>query len=113
MVKYIVDINLPAKFAHWNHPYFVHVKELNPFMPDREIWEFAKNINLAIITKDRDFYDRILLSEPPPKVIHIKLGNIKIREFHDFMAKNWNKIEKLVDHHKLILVYSDKLEGII
>ncbi|MEZ4821876.1 MAG: DUF5615 family PIN-like protein [Ignavibacteria bacterium] len=37
------------------------------------MWEYAKENNLTIISKDADFSSRILIKSPPPKVIHIRL----------------------------------------
>ncbi|MEO8074626.1 MAG: DUF5615 family PIN-like protein [Acidobacteriota bacterium] len=46
------------------------------------LWNYAKENNLTIITKDADFSNRIIFQEPPPKVIHIRFGNMKMREFY-------------------------------
>jgi predicted nuclease of predicted toxin-antitoxin system len=39
----------------------------------------------TIVTKDADFYDRIILSEPPPRVIYLQIGNMRIRELFVFL----------------------------
>lgn len=67
---------------------------------------------LAIITKDRDYSDRMLLSEPPPKVIHLRIGNLRMNDFHRFIAKNWTDICQLSDTQKLVFVFRDRIEGI-
>jgi predicted nuclease of predicted toxin-antitoxin system len=72
MPKFLIDVNLPAKFSLWHNEDFIFVKDIDPFLQDSHIWEFAKENNLIIVTKDRDFYDRVLLSSPPPKVIHVR-----------------------------------------
>ena len=73
MSRYIIDANLPYYFSLWRGDEYQHVIDLDPSMKDSEIWRFAKENNLTIVTKDADFSDRILLSDPPPRVIHIKL----------------------------------------
>jgi len=42
---------------------------------DVEIWEFAKNNNLCIVTFDIDFIDLSVLKGFPPKIICLRIGN--------------------------------------
>ena len=112
MPKYIIDANLPYYFSLWRDEAHVHVIDLNPHMKDSEIWQYAKENNLTIITKDADFSDRVLLSNPPPKVIHIKLGNMKMKAFHDAVSHIWNEVLSMSEEYKLIRVYSDRIEGV-
>ena len=42
---------------------------------DRAVWEFAKEHNFVIVSKDSDFYELSLLHGTPPKVIWLQLGN--------------------------------------
>ena len=72
MVKFLIDVNLPKKFTFWSGENFLHVYDLNDEWSDSKIWEYARLRNLSIITKDADFSDRIIISSPPPKVIHFK-----------------------------------------
>ncbi len=112
MPKYLIDINLPAKFSLWHHSDFIKVIEIDQYLPDKQIWEYAKENDLIIVTKDRDFYDKIMISGPPPKVIHIRVGNMKMKVFHSFMNKIWPSASNLIQTHKLVLVDKEKLEGI-
>ena len=79
MHKYLLDENLSRKLvdklAHV-YPKISHVAIeglANKF--DVEIWQFAKNNNLIIITKDNDFSDMSHLYSCPPKVIKLNCGN--------------------------------------
>ena len=112
MNKYLIDVNLPYYFSLWNYEDYIHQLDLNPTAKDSDIWQFAKHNNLTIITKDSDFSNRIMLSEPPPKVIHIKLGNMKIKNFHSCISKIWNDVLVLNKDYKLINVFADRIEGI-
>jgi predicted nuclease of predicted toxin-antitoxin system len=47
-----------------------------------------------LISKDADFSNRIIVKNPPPKVIHIKVGNLKIQELHKFLNDNWSIYRK-------------------
>jgi len=86
--------------------------DIDPKAKDKQIWEYANQHNLTIITKDSDFSNRILVSFPPPKIIHIKFGNLKMNEFHSLIRNNWLEVLELSKVNKLVNVYKDSLEGI-
>ena len=112
MTEYLVDVNLPYKFKLWHDQRFQHVKEIDDEWSDSEIWQYAKDRELTIITKDVDFSNRIVTTEPPPKVIHLKVGNMKLAEFRKFMLNNWEEMERMSIDHKLVDVYKDRIIGI-
>lgn len=110
MPKFLIDVNLPYRFQFWNSADFIHQRDLDDEWTDTQIWDYAKRNNLTIISKDFDFYERILLRQPPPRVIHLRIGNMKFRAFREFIGSNWSQIEELIVHHKLIIVFSDRFE---
>jgi len=107
MQKYIIDANLPYYFALWRDNIYEHVIDIDPHMKDSAIWSYAKEHNLTIVTKDADFSDRMLLHNPPPKVIHIKFGNMKMKEFHNTISNIWEDVLKLSNEYKLVSVYAN------
>jgi predicted nuclease of predicted toxin-antitoxin system len=42
---------------------------------DLEIWQYAKDHEFTIVTKDSDFQEISLLNGAPPKVIWLRVGN--------------------------------------
>ena len=112
MIKYIIDANLPYYFSLWRGDEYQHVIDIDPNMKDSEIWKYAQENNLTIVTKDADFSDRVLLNNPPPRVIHIKLGNMKMKAFHNAIDTIWDEVLMMSREYKLIQVYTDKIEGI-
>ncbi|MBX9807293.1 MAG: DUF5615 family PIN-like protein, partial [Flavobacteriaceae bacterium] len=70
MSKFLIDANLPYYFSLWNNPDFIHLKDINDEWTDEQVWAYAKEKKMTIITKDSDFSNKIMLSNPPPKVIH-------------------------------------------
>jgi predicted nuclease of predicted toxin-antitoxin system len=76
---------------------------------DSQIWLYARENNLTVVTKDIDFSNRIILSKPPPRVIHIKVGNMRLSSFRQFMIDNWERIEQVSKSNKLVNVYLDKI----
>lgn len=81
MLKFLIDANLPYYFALWNTPEYVHQLDIQHDSEDYEIWQYAQERDLTNVTKDADFSDRILLAAPPPRIIHIRLGNCSMRDF--------------------------------
>ncbi len=112
MAKFLIDSNLPYFFSLWNNEEFIHLKDINEKFSDEEIWKYAEKNNLTIISKDCDFSNRILFKTPPPKVIHIKFGNLKMNEFFKVLTNLWEQIQELNINYKLVNVYSDRVEGI-
>lgn len=110
MSKYLIDVNLPYYFALWNSTDFIHVKDLNDTWSDDEIWQYAKENNLIILTKDSDFSTKVLFKGSPPKVIHFKFGNLRINDFHALITKAWPDIENVIVDNSLINIYLDRIE---
>lgn len=111
MKKYLIDANLPYYFELWNSEEYIHVFDINDEMTDEEIWKYAKSMNLTIITKDADF-SNLALYESRTKVIHLKIGNMRMNELYAFLNSNWEEIEKVSNSHFLTNVYPDRIEGI-
>ena len=92
-MRYLIDENLPYYFSLWNNDEFLHVHDLKGIATDIEIWDYAKENELIIVTKDSDFSNKIMYKAPPPKVIHIRFGNVRMQELHDLLHKLWDGIE--------------------
>ncbi|MFN8254635.1 MAG: DUF5615 family PIN-like protein [Bacteroidales bacterium] len=112
MAKYLVDVNLPYYFKLWDNEDFIYVKDLNDSWTDDTIWQYALENNLIILTKDSDFSIRVLYKGTPPKVVHFRIGNLRIKEFYDLIVRIWPDIEKQVSGNSLINIYNDRLEFI-
>ena len=111
MPTFLVDVNLPYYFSLWNTEAYVHQIDIAPRAKDKTIWQYAIENNLVIITKDSDFSNRMLLSEPPPKVIHIRLGNMDMKAFYQVISDCWPEVIDMIQHYKLVTVYKNRLEG--
>ena len=112
MPEFLIDANLPAKISIWQNERFVHIAVLNPAWDDDAIWQYAKTNNLTIVSKDKDFLIHQLLKGTPPKVVHIKFGNLKLNDFIAVIEKNWEQVEILLTDHTLINIHSDRIEAI-
>jgi predicted nuclease of predicted toxin-antitoxin system len=112
MKKFLIDANLPYYFSLWKGDEYIHVKDLNDEWTDEQVWNYSKMNNLIIVTKDSDFSNRILLNEPPPRVIHIKIGNLKLKFLYQALSGAWEEVCLLSDKYKLVNVFEDRIEGI-
>ncbi len=112
MPRYLIDVNLPYYFSVWRGPDYVHVSDLNDRWTDSEVWAYAKGRGLTIVSKDADFSDRVVLSDPPPRVIHVKLGNMKMNDFHQAISRTWEEVCELSQRYRLVRVFPDRIEGI-
>jgi len=110
MIRYLIDANLPRRVSIWQSTDFQFVADINDEWTDSEIWSFAKADSLVIVTKDADFSHRIIASQPPPKVVHIRVGNLRLRDFVSFIEANWRAIDLAAKRGKLINVYRDRIE---
>jgi predicted nuclease of predicted toxin-antitoxin system len=59
MPRFLVDFNLPYYFSLWNDDDYIHQADIDDTWTDKQIWKYARENNLIIITKDTDFYNSI------------------------------------------------------
>lgn len=112
MTGYLLDENLPA---HVNLPTALpieHARDRGPSQSDTELWDYAASLDLVIVSKDADFSERILRLEPPPKIVHLRFGNLRLAAFREHLERVWPRVETLLHSHKLVNVYLDRLEAV-
>lgn len=112
MKGFLFDENLPSQLRFSPKLPMVSSRMAGRSPGDSQVWEYARKHRLIIVSKDADFSDRIIISSPPPKVAHLRFGNLRKDEFHDLLARFWPQIETLLKSHKLVNVYLDRLEGV-
>lgn len=80
-MDFLVDAQLPPLLCDWinytKEDNARHVSELDKGLTstDSEIWEVAIKSREIIITKDFDFFDRAIVSNSAPRILHINIGN--------------------------------------
>ena len=112
MMRFLIDVNLPEKFALWHGKAFTHVRALDDEMSDEAIWEYAKTRDLIVVTKDADFSNRLMRDGPPPSIVHVRVGNMRIREFHQHLDAIWPEVVELLTENALVNVFVDRIEAI-
>jgi predicted nuclease of predicted toxin-antitoxin system len=55
---------------------------------DQVVWEYAKNNNLIICSKDGDMHQRSFLFGAPPKVVWVRLGNCSTTDVENLLRRN-------------------------
>lgn len=74
MPKHLVDFNLPQTYNPWQGVDFIYAISIKIDGDDNLIWNYAQINNLTILSRDKDFADRMLHANPQPKVIHFRLA---------------------------------------
>ncbi len=106
---FLVDVNLPKYFRFFNHPNFAFVADMDLRMEDKDIWQYATDKNLVILTKDNDFYDKFLLTEKSPKIVHFQIGNATLKELGNYFEANWFTIIARLVEHDFIIAHKDEV----
>ncbi|MFW6095927.1 MAG: DUF5615 family PIN-like protein [Bacteroidota bacterium] len=110
--KFLVDVNLPKYFSFFNDPEFIHVVDLDPKMTDNEIWNYAQQEGLIILTKDVDFYLKFISESSAPKIIYFQLGNITLNGLHEYFNKYWDYLLQLSESGSFILARKTEVQVI-
>jgi predicted nuclease of predicted toxin-antitoxin system len=112
MRGFLFDENLPCVPSLQTCLPVTHALDLGARPTDSQLWTHAQQNDLVIVTKDADFSQRIVLGAPPPRVIHLRVGNMRRREFAAWLERIWPRIESSVATHKLVNVYRDRIEAV-
>lgn len=62
---------------------------------DREVWEYAREHKLAVVTKDADFEELSVLLGFPPNVVWIRRGNCTTQEIEALLRRRRKAVEQL------------------
>ena len=111
MKGFLLDENLPETLPLPVSLPIVHAYALGRSVPDTKLWDYAERNDFVIVTKDADFTLRIAHAHPPPRVVHLRIGNMRRAEFARFVASVWPKVESQLQSHKLVNVYQDRIES--
>ena len=112
MKGFVLDENVPVRLAFRPAlPVVSSSSVLGKSADDSDLWDYAKARSLVIVTKDADFSDRILVSTPPPWIVHLRFGNLRLRDYHRLLSQMWPHVEALLPKHKMIAVYADRIEA--
>ena len=80
------------------YPHSIHVSAVGLSTAlDLRIWEYAREKDYIIVTKDADFSELGLLHGFPPKVVWIRRGNCSTSEIEAFLRESHEAIRAMSD----------------
>ena len=106
---YLIDANLPRWFSPWEGSEYAFAHDFASNWPDWRLWEYACSNHLVVVTKDADFRILALAGNSPAKVVHVRLGNLRMRQFFLAMTKRWPEVVELLKTHRLVEVWPDSV----
>ena len=101
-MKLLLDANISWRLTNVLKQHFsdcLHVDYIGLPVPakDSEIWNYAKENDLIIVTNDEDFINLINLKGFPPKVVLLKVGNQSRLFIMNLIILRKNEIQELYD----------------
>lgn len=71
---------------------------------DSIVWNYARNNDLIIVSKDVDMQDLSMIRGNPPKVIWLCLGNCSTSQVDNLLRSNFEAIELFYEDKSLSLL---------
>ena len=91
-MKLLFDQNLSPRLSRSLADIYadsIHVREVDlRDADDTEIWEYARQHDFVLVSKDSDFQQRSLLYGSPPKFIWLRVGNCPVKTIEDLLRKH-------------------------
>ena len=91
-MKLLFDENLSPRLVAGLSDIFpdsVHVRDVGlARVNDVAIWDYARDHDLTIVSKDADFHHLSFVHGPPPKVIWIRRGNCSTTDIAALLRSN-------------------------
>jgi predicted nuclease of predicted toxin-antitoxin system len=107
-MKLLFDENLSPKLPSRVSDLFpnsLHVREVGmKATNDPVVWNYAKDNNLMIVSKDSDMHDLSLIFGNPPKVIWLRLGNCSTLQVESLLRRDFNAIKLFHEDENLSLL---------
>jgi len=98
-MKLLLDQNLSPRLVRRLadlYPNSSHIMEVGLDRSlDKEVWNYARQHEYIIVTKDVDFSELSLVQGFPPKVIWIRRGNCSTHDIETILRKNLNSIKAM------------------
>lgn len=112
MPRFLIDVNLPYRLDLWREHDCTYVYDINERWKDTQIWSHARTNDLVIVSKDSDFSDLAMTRHPPPRVVHVRLGNMRVAELEAGLRRWWPWVVANIERCRLVRIYADRLEAV-
>jgi predicted nuclease of predicted toxin-antitoxin system len=107
-MKLLFDENLSPKLPNRLSNLFpnsLHVRDVGMKATiDPIVWDYAKDNDLTIVSKDADMHDLSLVFGNPPKVIWLRLGNCSTSQVENLLRGEFSTIELFYKDETLSLL---------
>ncbi len=107
-MKLLFDENLSPKLPQLLADLFpnsLHVRDIEMQSTiDPIVWDYAKDNDLTIVSKDSDMHDLSLVFGNPPKVIWLRLGNCSTSQVENLLRRDFDAIELFYRDKHLSLI---------
>lgn len=107
-MKLLFDENLspalPRRVADL-FPDSVHVRDVGmKATNDPVVWDYAKDNDFMIVSKDADMHDLSLVFGNPPKVVWLRLGNCSTRQVEELLRLDFDVIKLFYEDENVSLL---------
>ncbi|MBC7911473.1 MAG: DUF5615 family PIN-like protein [Pyrinomonadaceae bacterium] len=96
-MKLLFDENLSHKLVRLLADLFpdsVHVRDVGlKAADDPLVWDYAKNNDLMIVSKDSDMHQRSFVFGYPPKIVWVRLGNCSTSDVERLLRRHFAAIK--------------------
>ena len=111
MIQLLFDQNLSPRLVNRLadlYPNSNHLFNLSlDTAEDSIVWQYARENNFIVVTKDADFSELISIRGFPPKVVWIRLGNCKTNDVENIIRLHSQEIKQFsLDNNLGILILS-------
>jgi predicted nuclease of predicted toxin-antitoxin system len=107
-MRLLFDENLSPKLPQRLADIFpdsLHVRDVGMKATiDPVVWDYAKEHDLMIVSKDSDMHDLSLVLGNPPKVIWLRLGNCSTSQVEGLLRRDFKAIESFYQNANLSLI---------
>jgi predicted nuclease of predicted toxin-antitoxin system len=100
-LKLLLDHNLSPRLVRLladRYPRCAHVHQIGmDRASDTEVWLYAAQHEITIVSKDADFHQRSLLLGSPPKVVWLRIGNCSVAESETILRERYIAIRHFIE----------------
>jgi len=109
-MRFLIDSNLSARVSCWSGSSFEYVYDLDASWTDDQVWHYALQHGLIIVTKDADFYHWAFSRELAPKIVQFKVGNMRLAEWVQFIEATWPLVTSSLLNGSIVQIFKDRVE---
>jgi predicted nuclease of predicted toxin-antitoxin system len=107
-MRLLFDENLSPKLPNRLGDLFqnsLHVRDIGMKATiDPIVWNYAKDNDLMVVSKDADMHDLSLVFGNPPKVIWLRLGNCSTLQVENLLRQHFEAIKLFYEDENLSLL---------